>query len=82
MSPLHKRIEVREETITETDGLPDIIGAVAVHPGFCNCIICIGRMDGESGLEDTVLDPSYQKLRFGSRTVESADVTALVGHTA
>ena len=54
MGPLHKRIEIREETVTETDGLPDIPGTVAVHPGFCHCIVRIGRMDRKSWLEDPI----------------------------
>ena len=37
-------------------------------------------MDGEAGLENSVLNPAQEELAFRSRTVKSADVAALTGY--
>ena len=58
MGPLHQRIQIGEQAVTQQNCAADVAGTAAVHPGFGNGVIRIGRMDGETGLENNILDPA------------------------
>ncbi len=59
MGTFHKGIQIWEQAVAEFDSLPDIFCAVAVHPRFCHRVVNIRGVDGETGLENTVLNPSH-----------------------
>ena len=58
MSPYCQGIQVGAHLVPEFHSVADIIFQAAIHPWFCHRIVRVGGVNGKSGLEYAVLNPS------------------------